>query len=54
MKPVASTLSRWGIEVGTLLNVGKGTNFLRNKKMGVVGELVGSGSALTDVFFTKW
>ena len=52
-KLVASPLSRWGIQVGTLFNVGKGTNFLRNEKMGVDGEYVGSGSALTEQIFTK-
>lgn len=51
---MASSLSRWGIQVGTLFNVGKGTNFLRNEKMGVVGEYVGSRSALTEQIFTKW
>lgn len=53
MKPVASTLDRWGFEVWTLLNFGKGTNFSRNKKQGVVGEQVGSGSALTEQIFTN-
>ena len=38
MKPVASTLSRWGIQVGTLFNIGKGTNFFWNEKQGVDGE----------------
>ena len=51
---MASSLCRWGFQVGTLFNDRKGTNFLRNKKMGVVGELVGSGSALTEQIFTKW
>ena len=52
-KLVASPLSRWGIQVGTLFNVGKGTNFLRNEKMGADGEYVGSGSALTEQILTK-
>lgn len=51
---MASSLSRWGFEVRTLLNIGKGTNFPRNKKQGVDGEYVGSGSALTEQIFTKW
>ena len=50
---MASPLGRWGIQVGTLFNVGKGTNFSRNKKQGVGGEYVGSGSALTEQILTK-
>lgn len=51
---MASSLSRWGFQVRILFNVGKGTNFFWNKKLGVVGEYVGSGSALTEQIFTKW
>lgn len=50
---MASPLSRWGIQVVTLFNVGKGTNFLRKEKMGVDGEYVGSRSALTEQILTK-
>lgn len=53
MKPLASTLSQWGFQVGTLFNVGKGTNFFWNQKQGVDGEYVGSGSALTEQILTK-
>ena len=38
MKPVASTLSPGVFQVGTLFNVGKGTNFFWKQKQGVGGE----------------
>ena len=54
MKLVPSSLGLGCRGVGTLLNVGKGTNFSRNKKLGGNGEVVGSGSALTEFIFTKY
>ena len=53
MKPMASSLSPGVFQVGTLFNVGKGTNFFWKQNQGVGGEYVGSWSALTEQILTK-
>lgn len=52
MKPMASTLSRWGLEWAHSETSAKVQILIFRTKSGATSELVGSCPPLTDAFFT--